>query len=243
MGASTRSRVPEVKICGLTRVEDVRLAERAGASYVGAILVPDTPRCVSPGEAGVLARAVGIPLVAVVADLAADAAARAADAAGARAIQLHGSESPGVVEALRGRGGWELWKAVRVRDRDDIVRALGRFGGLVDLLLLDAWSERALGGTGTRFPWESWDRGRAGLDNALRIGVAGGLSPDNVEEAVGRLAPDLVDVGSGVELRPGVKDPDRIEAFIARALSGAARAGSVSGTAAAADESSAEREA
>ena len=241
MGGSTASGVPEVKICGLTRVEDARLAERAGASYVGAILVPGTPRCVSPGEAGVLARAVRIPLVAVVADLAADAAARAADAAGARAIQLHGSESPGVVEALRGRGGWELWKAVRVRERDDVVRALGRYGGLVDLLLLDAWSERALGGTGTRFPWEVWDRGRAGLDDALRIGVAGGLSPDNVEEAVDRLAPDLVDVGSGVELGPGVKDPDRIEAFIAGALSGGA--GSGSGTAAGADRSSAEREA
>ena len=234
MGASTRTGVPEVKICGLTRVVDARVAERAGASYVGAILVPGTPRCVSPGEAGVLARAVGIPLVAVVADLTADAAARAADAAGARAVQLHGSESPGVIEALRARGGWELWKAVR---------ALGRYGGLVDLLLLDAWSERALGGTGTRFPWEVWDRGRAGLDDALRIGVAGGLSPDNVEEAVGRLAPDLLDVGSGVELGPGVKDPDRIEAFIVRALSGAGRAESVSGTAAGAGESSAKREA
>ena len=243
MGASTRTGVPEVKICGLTRVVDARVAEHAGASYVGAILVPGTPRCVSPGEAGVLARAVGIPLVAVVADLTADAAARAADAAGARAVQLHGSESPGVIEALRARGGWELWKAVRVRERDDVLRALGRYGGLVDLLLLDAWSERALGGTGTRFPWEVWDRERAGLDDALRIGVAGGLSPDNVEEAVGRLAPDLLDVGSGVELGPGVKDPDRIEAFIVRALSGAGRAESVSGTAAGAGESSAKREA
>ena len=243
MGASTRSGVPEVKICGLTRVEDARLAERAGASYVGAILVPGTPRCVSPGEAGVLARAVGIPLVAVVADLAADEAARAADEAGARAVQLHGSESPAVVEALRGRGGWELWKAVRVRERDDVLRALARFRGLVDLLLLDAWSERALGGTGTRFPWAVWDRGRAGVDDALRIGVAGGLSPDNVEEAVGRLAPDLLDVGSGVELRPGVKDPDRIEAFISRARSGPVHAGSVSGATAGAGESCAEGEA
>ena len=242
MGAPTRAVVPEVKICGLTRVEDARLAERAGASYLGAILVPGTPRCVAPGEAGVLARAVGIPLVAVVADLAADAAARAADAAGARAVQLHGSESPAVVEALRERGSWELWKAVRVRERDDVLRALGRYGGLVDLLLLDAWSEHALGGTGTRFPWEVWDCRRTGLDDALRIGVAGGLSPDNVEEAVGRLAPDLVDVGSGVELGPGVKDPDRIEAFIGRARSGTPHAGRVPGKRAGAEESCVERE-
>ena len=225
MGEVLRPRGPRVKICGLTRVEDARFAERAGASYLGAILVPGSPRYVSPGQAGALANSVGLPLVVVVADLAVDEAARAAEEAGAAVIQLHGSEPPAVVEALRGRGGWELWKAVRVREREDILRAMGHYGPLIDLLLLDAWTERALGGTGVSFPWELWDPSREGVARALRIGVAGGLSPDNVEEAVGRLVPDLVDVGSGVELRPGVKDPSRVEAFIRRALGPGVEAG------------------
>ncbi len=225
MGNVFRSSGPQVKICGLTRVEDARFAARAGASYLGAVLVPASPRCVSPERARALASTVRLPLVVVVADLAVREAARVADEAGAAVIQLHGSEPAAVVEALRGRGSWELWKAVRVREREDILRAADHYGGLVDLLLLDAWSERGLGGTGVSFPWELWDPSREGVAGGLRIGVAGGLSPENVEEAVQQLAPDLVDVVSGVELRPGVKDPGRVEAFIRRAFAPELEAG------------------
>ena len=225
MGEVLRSAGPQVKICGLTRVDDARFAARAGASYLGAVLVPASPRCLSPGRARALASAVRLPLVVVVADLAVDEAARMAETAGAAVIQLHGSEPASDVEALRARGGWELWKAVRVREREDILRAMDRYGGLVDLLLLDAWSERGLGGTGVSFPWELWDSSRDGGGGGLRIGVAGGLSPDNVGEAVGQLGPDLVDVSSGVESCPGVKDPSRVEAFIRRALAPGSRGG------------------
>ena len=225
MGDVVRSGGPQVKICGVTRLEDARFAARAGASYLGANLVPASPRCLSPERARALASTVRLPLVVVVADLTASEAARVADEAGAAVIQLHGSEPASVVKALRGRGSWELWKAVRVREREDILRAADHYGGLIDLLLLDAWTERILGGTGVSFPWEFWDPSRDGVAGGLRIGVAGGLSPENVEEAVRQLAPDLVDVCSGVEVRPGMKDPGKVEAFIHRAFATELEAG------------------
>jgi phosphoribosylanthranilate isomerase len=119
------------------------------------------------------------------------------------------------VSRLRDLGEWELWKAVRVRSGAEIRPAVRRFGDLVDLLLLDGWHPRLLGGTGRSFPWEALEEVRSGLPGELRLGAAGGLDPGNVGEAVRRLRPDLVDVSSGVESGPGVKDAERIRALIA----------------------------
>ncbi len=201
---------PAFKICGLTRTVDAQVAAAAGASYVGAILVPGSPRRVEVEVAAELASAVSIPLVVVTADLGPLEAAAAATAAGARGIQLHGAESPATVRALREAGDWELWKAVRVRTPDDALAAVDLFGLLVDLLLLDSWHPWKLGGTGAPFAWTSLASLREGLPERLRLGVAGGITPENVEEAVALLRPDLVDVGSGVEESPGVKDHRRI---------------------------------
>jgi phosphoribosylanthranilate isomerase len=206
------------KICGLTRTEDARLAATLGAAWVGVVLVPGTPRARTPAEARVLGDAArgaaGTPLALVVADLPADLAARAAEEAGAGALQLHGSEEPGDLEALRARGPWELWKAVRVRSGAEILPAALRWAGVADLLLLDGWHPRALGGTGAAFDWAALEAVRAAWPRGLRLGVAGGLRADTVGEAVARLRPDLVDVSSGVELRPGVKDPELLGAFL-----------------------------
>ena len=217
-GGSPREEQLRVKICGLTRPVDARVAEQSGASYAGAVLVPGSPRRVSLSQASTLARAVEIPLVIVISDLGPDEAAAAAKRAGAGGIQLHGDESPEMVRELRGKGPWELWKAVRVRSRDDIVRALDQFGALVDLLLFDGWQADQLGGTGTGFSWEALDSVRGVISSAVRVGVAGGLSPENVEEAVTQLEPDLVDVSSGVESSPGTKDHERVRKFVRRAL-------------------------
>lgn len=211
---------PKFKICCLTRVADARLAEGVGASYVGAILVEGSPRRISPREAARISEAVSIPLVVVTADVPAEEAAAAAETAGAGGIQLQGDEPPETVAALRNLGDWELWKAVRVRSHEDVRRAAQRFGSIVDLLLLDAWHPTKLGGTGTSFDWQRLAAVREDLGD-LRLGVAGGLSPDNVAEAIAVLRPSLVDVCSGIESSPGVKDHQRLRAF-AREVSNAA---------------------
>ncbi|MEX1257070.1 MAG: phosphoribosylanthranilate isomerase [Gemmatimonadota bacterium] len=207
----------KVKICGLTRPEDAILAQDAGASYIGAVLVSDSPRVVSPERARELSSAVTIPLVIVTGDLDPEVVAEAAETAGAAVIQVHGEASPQDLAELRARGSWELWKAVRVRTRADVIAGLAWFGEVADLLLLDGWHPSALGGSGTPFPWEEAMALDAEVRSGLRIGAAGGLSPENVAEVVRRLAPDLVDVSSGVEASPGIKDPGKVRDFVRRA--------------------------
>jgi phosphoribosylanthranilate isomerase len=215
---------PAFKICGVTLPADAKAAEAAGASYIGANFVPGSPRRVDARAAAELAAAVSIPLVVVTADLGPREAAATARAAGARGIQLHGAEPVETVEALRGEGAWELWKAVRVRSPADVLGAFDRFGGLVDLLLLDGWHPAQLGGTGTPFDWQAVESVRRDAPEGLRLGIAGGLTPENVEEAIGVLEPDLVDVSSGVESSPGRKDHERIRE-LAQRIAGHTRGG------------------
>jgi phosphoribosylanthranilate isomerase len=205
-----------VKICGVTRPVDAEVAEEAGASCIGTILVAGSARCISQESAAEIGRATSLPLAIVVAGETASHVASMAERAGAAVIQLHGDESEGLVQELRAAGRWELWKAVRVRNGTDLAAAADRFAPLVDLLLLDAWHPTELGGTGRRFPWEVLER--AELPSDLRIGVAGGLTAENVAEAITRLHPNLVDVSTSVEASPGIKDPDRVRAFVRNAL-------------------------
>jgi len=218
--------IVKVKICGVTRVADARIAEEAGASYLGANFVPGSPRCISLDDAAEIRQSTSIPLAIILAGASAPEAARMARTAGARVIQLHGDETEAMVQDLRSEGEWEIWKAVRIRDQADLRTAVDRFAPWIDLLLLDAWHPTELGGTGKRFPWEVLEG--ADLPSDLRIGVAGGLTPENVAEAIERLRPDLVDVSSGVEASPGIKDPDRVRAFTRNALEAFAQLGSTS---------------
>lgn len=204
----------KVKICGLTNVADAELVGRAGADYVGAVLVPGTPRVVRPETARAISEAAGLPLVIVVADLSAEDVVRAASAAGAQGIQLHGNETEELMAQLRSEGDWDLWKVARVRSALDIEEAAERYGGVADALLLDAWHPDQMGGTGTSFAWDLLERLRTRLPEGLLVGVAGGLDPGNVREAVLRMRPHMVDVSSGVERSRGHKDPDRVRDFI-----------------------------
>jgi len=214
---------PRVKICGLVHLEDARFAAEVGASYLGAILVPGSPREVTPERAGELRETGGgVPLVIVTADRTLQELVALARGSGADAIQLHGSESAELVHELRAEGPWELWKAVRVRSGEEILRAVDLYERVVDLLLLDAWDPVRLGGTGHSFPWPALEEVRSRLPPNLRLGVAGGLTPENVAEAVRRLTPELVDVSSGVEAEPGRKDLGRVRRFIVAAHSGQA---------------------
>lgn len=217
-----RSPAPLVKICGVTRVEDARAALTAGADFVGAILTSGFGRSVEPGHAATYlqerpggASDGGPVLVAVLVDPDPDQAVAAARRSGAGIVQLHGEETPEVVRAVAAAGPWKVWKAVRARDADEVARAVERYGGLVDGLLLDGGrGDQRGGGLGIAF-----DRGaaaalRSGIPPGVRLVLAGGLDPVNVRRAVRRFRPDVVDVSSGVEVRRGQKDPRRVAAFV-----------------------------
>jgi phosphoribosylanthranilate isomerase len=118
--------------------------------------------------------------------------------------------------ALR-EAGWTVWKAVRPRDGAEFEAAARAWSGAVDALLLDGWSPDAPGGTGARFPWTEVAALRGALSAGTGLVAAGGLLPGNVARAVRLLRPDVVDVSSGVESSPGIKDPGAVRDFVAAA--------------------------
>ena len=205
---------PLVKICGLVRADDARQARAAGADLVGAILTEGFRRSIPPDTARQFTELGGPPLVAVLVNESAGSASAIARTAGASVLQLHGDESPQRLAELRGEGEWNLWKALRPRSADDLCRGIERYAEGADALLLDGWSPKARGGSGTRVSWKLVEEERDGLPPGVLLILAGGLTPENVGEAVERLKPDVVDVSSGVEASVGRKDPGRMERFV-----------------------------
>jgi len=210
-------RAPRIKICGLTRREDAELAAGAGADYLGIVLVPGTPRTLSPEMAREVVAGLEPSTVAVVADLPLDRTVRDAETVGAAVLQLHGEEHPTLVEDLRRLGRWKVWKAIRVKEVQDVLRGLDAYGAVVDGILLDGWHPRLRGGSGAPFSWQEVAEIRGRFPEGVSLIAAGGLSPENVEEVVLRLQPHVVDVSSGVEERPGIKHPGKMAAFIRNA--------------------------
>ena len=208
---------PAVKICGLTSERDAHIAIEAGADYLGAILSEGFSRSVPPELAARFVTPNGPPLVAVLVDATPKEAAEVARNVGASVIQLHGDELPEDVQLLRQDGPWRLWKAVSVRSADDIERALDRYGSIVNGLLLEGWHSGRGGGVGATFSWDLVSGMRASLPAGLTFIAAGGLVPDNVRDAVASLGPDVVDVSSGGESQRGVKDAEKVRAFIRNA--------------------------
>jgi phosphoribosylanthranilate isomerase len=195
-----------VKICGITRLEDAVLAAELGAWAVGFVFWPGSPRCVSPGTARDIARRI-TPLVTpvgVFVDQPVEEIEAIAAEVGLGAVQLHGSESIQLAQSL---------------DRP-VIRGLGlRAGCEQDVrdwsshaaVLLDAHDPVKRGGTGTAGDWSMAAR----IAAAHRIILAGGLRPENVREAVARVRPAAIDVSSGVESAPGIKDSYRLRALFA----------------------------
>ncbi|MDR0788456.1 MAG: phosphoribosylanthranilate isomerase [Gemmatimonadota bacterium] len=205
-----------MKFCGLTRSVDARVAEEAGAGYGGVILAPGGLRTVDPGTVTEIFSASALRRVGVFVNEPPARVAALAREIPLNVVQLHGEESPAEVAALRrelGRHGIAVWKAIRPRSGKEFLTESNRYAGSVDGLVMDGWSPRAHGGTGATFPWHEVAAHRATLPADLHIIVAGGLTPANVAEVISILHPDVVDVSSGVELSPGVKDPEKIRAF------------------------------
>lgn len=207
----------KVKICGLTRPRDARRAQAFGATHAGVIRVPGSPRCVSVADAREIGAATTLPLVLVTADVPAVVLGMEAREVEAQVLQLHGDEGESDVSALRQLGKWALWKAIRLRPGDDVLAEARRWVGLADGVVLDGWHPDQLGGSGTPFPWDELEAVRERWPSGLELIAAGGLVPGNVGDVVRRLRPHIVDVSSGVESDPGIKDSDRMEAFIAAA--------------------------
>jgi phosphoribosylanthranilate isomerase len=203
-----------IKICGLVRRSDAVGAVEAGADYLGVVLVPGTPRARSPEEALEVVSGLSVPVVAVVAGMAPGRVAMMAETVGASVVQLHGDESPEQAAAVGQAGPWSVWKALRVRDPRTVLRALEVFRGKVDGVVLDGWHPSAGEGTGTVFDWSQVESQRGRFPPGLIFAAAGGLTPENVGEAVRRLQHHVVDVSSGVEEKPGVKSHERMVAFV-----------------------------
>jgi phosphoribosylanthranilate isomerase len=206
------SEAPRIKICGITCREDAERAVELGAWALGFVFHAESPRCIRPEEAGRIAAAVGggVEKVGVFVDAEPAAIRATAAAAGLTAVQLHGRESRAMLDELR-RGGLEAWKAFRVGAALP-AEEIAPFQGCT--LLLDALVKGMAGGTGTTFPWDLATEAK----KLGRVILAGGLNPGNIREAIRRVRPYALDVGSGVELRPGRKDP----ALLARLFEAAA---------------------
>ena len=203
-----------VKICGLSEPAHVETAVRAGAAYLGFVFFPKSPRNVTLPEAARLA-AVVPPGIAKVA-LTVDADDAALDALLAQVpidmLQLHGHETPERVAEVRARFGLPVMKAVGIAGEEDLP-ALDAYGRVADQLLVDAKPAPGAdlpGGNGLAFDW----RLIAGRRWPVPWMLAGGLTPENVAEAVRLTGARQVDVSSGVESAPGVKDPFRIKDFL-----------------------------
>lgn len=196
-----------VKVCGVTRVADALHAARAGAEAIGLNFWPGSPRRVTVPVAAEIAAALpaGVRRVGVFVDAGREEIAAIARQVGLDTLQFHGGETP------EDCAGWQyaVIKALRVRGPETLAAAAAF---AVDFILADAWVAGQPGGTGHRVPLD-W---LAGVPRQ-RLILAGGLTADTVAEVVRAVRPAGVDVASGVESAPGIKDAEKVERFIANA--------------------------
>ena len=211
----------DVKICGLTRAVDAEAADAAGASYLGVIFAGG-PRERSPEDARAILAGRRARKVGVFADQEADEIAGIASTAMLDVVQLHAVSGAGRVAAVRAATGLEVWAGVRTAD-GQLGEDAERLAEEADALLVDALVPGALGGTGVAIPWLALGEALDAMPLPARIILAGGLTPENVAEAIDYVAPSVVDVSSGVESAVGIKDHARVRAFIAAARTGQRR--------------------
>ncbi len=212
-------RVVEIKFCGLTRPVDAAEAARLGAAYAGVIFAGGPrhldvarARVVLAGLEGSNVRRAGVFGAQSIAEIVRDADALSLDV-----VQLHSGATPSRVRELRRSWKGEVWAVVGVSG--SALPPTSPLVGLADGVVLDSVFGGRSGGTGTSFSWSVVAPALTPLRGRLLLVIAGGLSPVNVAEAVRLLAPDVVDVSSGVEASPGIKDPKLMRAFAAAARS------------------------
>ncbi len=230
-----------VKICGTTNLEDAQIAVEAGADALGFVFA-ESPRQVTAEQAGAIVARLGqsVEKVGVFVDGDIDGIVSTVLTAGLTGVQIHGPVYRGLAERLRerfaeGASGAERLKILQVlhfgAGEDALDERLNelRQRGAVDAVLVDSRTAQARGGTGVRYDWGAARRSFVEAAAQLRMVVAGGLSPENVREAIETLRPWGVDVVSGVEAAPGRKDAAKVRRFVEHARAAALHAGSTGG--------------
>lgn len=204
----------EAKICGISTPETLDAAIAGGASHVGFVFFSKSPRDLTPEQAAALAERAGgrTKIVGLFVDPKPDFVDAVRQHVPLDILQLHGDERPALVSRLGMTNGLETWKAIPVKAREDL-NAAARYRGAAQRILYDAKPPNGVdvpGGTGMRFDWSLLD----GFTHPLPWILAGGLDPANVRDAIGVTGAKFVDVSSGVERGPGIKDVDKIAAFL-----------------------------
>lgn len=217
-----RARPVAAKVCGVMTPRDAAVVGGAGADFMGVILSPGYGRSVAAERAGAIYEAASARRVGVFVDADEGDVIRIAAALDLDVIQLGGSETAEAAERIGAAGRWGVWKTVHARPDVSLADAAESYAAVADGVLVDSWDPQRPGGTGRTFSWAG-----AGSEVRRAIGpatfiAAGGMNPDNAADAVRALAPDVLDVSSGVEAVHGTKDPGRTRAFV-RAVKRAGR--------------------
>lgn len=205
-----------IKICGLSTPEAVNAAVDAGANYVGFVHYEPSPRHVTLDQAAKLRMRVParVKVVLLLVNEQPEPTAKAIHAVKPDVVQFHGTETPEWLAALKQHTPLEIWKAFGVRDAESLTRAM-KYKDAAHRILYDAPANKLPGGNGLAIDWSLF----AKHEPFMPWGLAGGLNPENVAEAIRLTGAPLVDTSSGVESAPGVKDVDRIKAFCQAARS------------------------
>jgi len=200
----------KVKICGITSLEDARFASGALAHYMGFVFYEDSPRYITPAQAGAIINWLhGIECVGVFVNQPLDDVNMISRQTGIDFVQLHGIENPAYCSLVEK----PIIKAIHVEKDDtaeDLNERIEPYIDHVEYLLFDTKIEGQWGGTGQSFDWSILDE----VSNGVPYFLSGGLNPQNVREACRQVNPYAVDVSSGLEATPGVKDFDKIETFM-----------------------------
>ena len=208
MFADTEQRT-KVKICGLTTLQDARFVAGAHADYMGFIFYEKSKRYIEAGQAGAIINWIeGPECVGVFVNQPMDDVNMIATQTGIDLVQLHGNESPEYCDLI----DKPVIKAFHIDQdttTDSLQKAINPYLNKVDYLLFDTKVENAWGGTGKSFDWKVLDN----LPDEVPFFLSGGLSPENVRQACETVHPYAVDISSSLELEPGIKDYDKVEAF------------------------------
>jgi phosphoribosylanthranilate isomerase len=196
---------PRIKVCGLTRVEDVQAAVAAGVDAIGLVFYPESPRHVTIAQAVTLCREIPpfVTIVGLFVNASRAEVHRVVESVPLNLLQFHGDETVGQCEGF----GLPYLRAARVRPGVDLLEFASQFPS-ARALLLDTWTP-AYGGSGESFDWSL-----VPASCPLPVILSGGLTPDNVAEAIRQVRPVAVDVSSGVESAKGIKDAAKIRAFV-----------------------------
>ena len=208
------------KICGITRVEDVHAIANAGCDAIGFVFYPPSPRHVTLEQAESLIRAVPayVQAVGLFVNSRADEIQAILNKVPLDILQFHGDETPEQCQAIAQQGGRRWYKAIQVQPDLDVIAEIQRYQDAgASAVLLDAWHPDLKGGTGHSFDWDTFPK----LNIPLIL--AGGLNPDNIEQAILTTQAYAVDVSGGVESAKGIKDQQLIERFMQGVHRGAAK--------------------